>query len=127
MRTSTQSVELAAPKEKVFGFLSRMENLPKWATLFCRELKRDGRGGWRVVTPDGEICFAIKSDPETGVIDMYGGPTEEAMAHWPTRVVAVSGARSIFLFTAIQYPGITDDDFAAQCQGLEEEFQQIKA
>ncbi len=127
MKTSTHSLTLAAPKEKTFDFLARVENLPRWVTLFCRELKRDGAGRWKVMTPQGEILFRIASDRATGVIDMYGGPSEEAMAHWPTRVVALSDDTSIFIFTALQYPGVSDEAFAAQCAGLEAEFPHIRA
>lgn len=127
MKTSTHSLILAASKDKAFDFLARIENLPRWATLFCRELKRDGAGRWKVVTPQGEIYFRLDADRASGVIDMYGGPNLEAMAHWPTRVVAVGEDAAVFLFTAFQYPGMSDEDFAAQCAGLEAEFPHIKA
>jgi hypothetical protein len=127
MRTSTHSLALAAPKERAYDFLSRIENLPKWATLFCRELKQDAAGRHKVVTPQGEIFFRIVADPDTGVIDMYGGPSQDALAHWPTRVISLGDGGSLFLFTALQYPGVSDEAFAAQCHGLEAEFPHIKA
>ena len=127
MLTSTHTLPLAAPQERVFAFLSQIENLPKWATLFCQELKRDAAGRHKVTTPQGEIFFRIDADARTGVIDMYGGPSEEFLAHWPTRVIPLGDAESLFIFTALQYPGVPDEDFAAQCQGLEREFPHIKA
>ena len=127
MNTSTHSLTLSAPKQRTFDFLSRIDNLPKWATLFCRELKREPGGKHKVVTPQGEIFFRIVADPATGVIDMFGGPSEAAMAHWPTRVIGLDNRSSLFLFTALQYPGVSDEDFAAQCRGLEAEFPHIKA
>ena len=102
MNTSTHSLTLSAPKQRTFDFLSRIDNLPKWATLFCRELKREPGGKHKVVTPQGEIFFRIVADPETGVIDMYGGPSEVAMAHWPSRVIGLDDRSSLFLFTALQ-------------------------
>ena len=79
-----------------------------------------------------EYSRALQADPNdadarTGVIDMYGGPSEEFLAHWPTRVIPLGDAESLFIFTALQYPGVPDEDFAAQCQGLEREFPHIKA
>ena len=73
MDSSTHTLALKASKERVFGFLSRIENLPRWATLFCKELKRLEDGRYKVVTPGGEIFFKIEADPRSGVIDMYGG------------------------------------------------------
>ena len=58
---------------------------------------------------------------------MYGGPAEDALAHWPTRVIGLGDNESMFIFTALQYTGISDRDFSAQCQGLEGEFPHIKA
>jgi hypothetical protein len=127
MNTSTHTLHLKAPKARAFDFLSRIENLPKWATLFCQKLDRDAAGRHKVTTPQGEIFFRIDSYPRTGVIDMFGGPTEAALAHWPTRIISLGNAESLFIFTALQYPGIPDAEFAAQCQGLEREFPHIKA
>jgi hypothetical protein len=125
-RTLTHSIVLNAPKEKVFGFLSKVENLPKWAVVFCRGLeKRDGR--WWVKTPQGEMLFRIDADPRTGVIDMFAGPAEDRMQLAPTRVVELPGKRSIFIFTVMQYPGMPDKEFEAQCVPLvEKEFPEIR-
>jgi hypothetical protein len=126
VNTSTHTLPLSVSKETAFAFLARIENLPKWATLFCKELRTDSQGRRKVVTPEGEIFFRIEADPRTGVIDMYGGPTEEQMAYWPARVVERPGQGCLFVFTAMQYPGVSDDAFAAQCAGLEREFEQVR-
>ena len=57
---------------------------------------------------------------------MYGGPREEEMAYWPARIVERPGG-SLFIFTAFQYPGMADDTFQAQCDGLKREFEHIRA
>ena len=126
MNTSTHTLSLSASKEEAFAFLSRIENLPKWATQFCLALSTDSEGRYKVVTPQGELFFRIEADPRTGVIDMYGGPTEDQLAYWPARVVARPGHGSLFVFTAMQYPGVSDDAFAAQCAGLELEFESVR-
>lgn len=127
MKTSTHTLTLNAPKQRTFDFLSRIENLPKWATLFCQRLEAVAGGRYKVVTPQGEIFFRIEGDAQTGVIDMYGGPNETTLAHWPTRVIPLGKDQSMFIFTALQYPGTSDRDFATQCQGLEQEFPHIKS
>lgn len=126
MNTSTHTLSLNASKEATFAFLSRIENLPKWATRFCRHLRRDEKGRTKITTPQGEIFFRIAADPATGVIDMYGGPAPDQEAYWPARVVALPEHGSLFIFTAMQYPGISDDAFAAQCEGLQAEFEHIR-
>ena len=125
MKTSTHTLPLAAPKERTFGFLSQIENLPKWATRFCKSVRRDG-DGHRILTPQGEIAFRIEADARTGIVDMYGGPSADAMAHWPARVVATPDGGSLLIFTAFQYPGVPDDAFATQCAALAEEFDHLR-
>jgi len=126
MLTSTHTLTLDVSRERAFAFLAEIENLPKWATLFCKRLWRDGAGRWKVDTPDGEIFFRIAADPATGVVDMYGGPREDAMAYWPARIVARPGG-SLFIFTAFQQPGMDEAAFKAQCAGLAREFEHIRA
>ena len=59
----------------MFAYLSEIGNLPKWATEFARELRfEDGRA--KIVNGLGEFYFSIDADAETGVIDMYAGPSE---------------------------------------------------
>ncbi|MGH3014170.1 MAG: hypothetical protein ACRDNN_04405, partial [Gaiellaceae bacterium] len=75
MRSETVTKVLPAPRREVFAYLADVENLPRWATEFARELKlEDGR--YKVVNGLGEFFFRIEADDETGVIDMLAGPTE---------------------------------------------------
>jgi hypothetical protein len=117
---------LPAPKEQVFDYLARIENLPGWATEFARELKYvDGKA--KVVNGLGELYFAIESDPATGVIDMYAGPTEQELACFPTRVVALPGGGSAYTFTMFQAPGMPDELFESQYNSLVREFENIRS
>jgi hypothetical protein len=126
MNSSTHTLPLAASKQTAFAFLSKIENLPKWATRFCKALKKDADGRDKIVTPKGEMFFRMEADPMTGVIDMHGGPVTGDEAYWPARIVEQPGNGSLFIFTAMQYPGVSDADFAAQCEGLKAEFEHIK-
>jgi hypothetical protein len=125
METRTVTAVLDAPKDEVFSYLAEIENLPRWATEFARELKyEDGKA--KVVNGLGELYFEIDADPETGVIDMYAGPSEDALALFPTRVVELPGTRSAYTFTMFQAPGMPDDLFASQHEALLREFENIR-
>lgn len=50
----------AAPKERVLNYLSKIENLSKWATEFVRELEYEN-GKAKVVNGLGEFSFAASS------------------------------------------------------------------
>jgi hypothetical protein len=125
MLSRTVTAVLDAPQAKVFDFLSRVENLPLWATDFARELRyEDGKA--KVVNGLGEFYFTIAADQRTGVIDMYAGPDEQHMAVFPTRVVGLSSDRSAYTFTMFKAPEADDDLFEAQYRSLQREFENLR-
>jgi hypothetical protein len=125
MRSHTVTAVLPAPKAEVFGYLADIENLPRWATEFARELKLvDGRH--KVVNGLGEFFFRIQADEGTGVIDMLAGPSEDELGLFPTRVVELPGNRSAFTFTMFQVPGQSDELFESQYASLLREFENIE-
>jgi hypothetical protein len=125
MKSRTVTAVLGAPKDRVFAYLSQVENLPKWANEFARELKyEDGKA--KVVNGLGEFWFSIDADEETGVIDMYAGPSPEALALFPTRVVPLSNESSAFSFTMFQGPEMPDELFESQYQSLLREVENIR-
>ena len=126
MTNRTLTAVLDAPKNEVFEFLSRVENLPEWATEFARELKyEDGKA--KVVNGLGEFFFTIEADPRTGVIDMFAGPSEDELAIFPTRVVALGSGRTAYSFTMFQAPEMPDELFESQHASLQREFDNIRA
>lgn len=125
MISRTVTAVLDAPKDEVFDYLSRVDNLPDWATDFARELKYvDGKA--KVVNGLGEFYFSIDADRETGVIDMYSGPTEGELAVFPTRVVQLGDGRSAYTFTMFKAPGMPDELFESQYESLRREFDNIR-
>jgi hypothetical protein len=118
MINRTITAVLEAPKEVVFDYLSQVDNLPDWASDFAQELKYVGLG---------EFYFSIESDRDTGVIDMYAGPTEDELALFPTRVVPIGDDRSAYSFTMFKAPGMPDELFESQYESLRREFDNIRA
>jgi hypothetical protein len=125
MEARTVTAVLDAPREEVFRYLADVENLPDWATEFARELRfEDGKA--KVVNGLGEFFFSIVADPDTGVIDMYAGPTEEELAVFPTRVVGLRGGKVAYSFTMFQGPEMPDELFESQYEALRREFDNIR-
>ena len=125
MNARTVTAVLPAPKERVFAYLSDVENLPRWATEFARELKVvDGRH--KVVNGLGELFFEIRADEATGIIDMLAGPTVDDLAVFPSRVVALPGGGSAFTFTMFQAPGQPDEQFEGQYESLVRELENVR-
>jgi len=126
MRSETVTTILSAPRQQVFEYLSDIEKLPQWATEFARELKREGEK-YKVVNGLGEFYFEIKADPETGVIDMFAGPTKRLMAIFPARAVPLPDGRTAFSFTMFRAPDVRDELFESEHQSLKREFGNIEA
>ena len=126
MRSETVTTVLPAPQREVFAFMSDVENLPRWANEFARELKREG-DDYKVRNRLGEFYFQIEADQRTGVIDMFAGPAKDQMAIFPTRAVALPGGRTAFSFTMFQAPGMPDELFESQHESLKREFHNIEA
>src|SRR5947209_16023221 len=92
--------------------------MPKWSNIFCKEIKVVN-GKNKIVTPLGEMFFEIRSDKETGTIDMFAGPIENQMSIFPVRVLDMpGGGASIVLFTMFQTPGLADEQFDVQYEQL---------
>jgi hypothetical protein len=125
MRSATVTTVLNAPREAVFDYLAKVENLPEWATEFARELRREG-DDYIVVNGLGELFFAIQADAASGVIDMLAGPSKDEMAVFPTRAVALPDGRTAYSFTMFQSPGMPDELFEAQHASLQREFTNIE-
>ena len=125
MINRTVTAVLDAPKEAVFDYLSKIENLPHWATEFAQELRyKDGKA--KIVNGLGEFYFSIDADTATGVIDMYAGPTEGELALFPTRVVPLGEDKSAYSFTMFKAPGMPDELFESQYESLRREFDNIR-
>jgi hypothetical protein len=125
MINHTVTAVLDAPKDAVFDYLSEIDNLPDWATDFAQELKYE-EGRAKVVNSLGEFYFSIEADRETGVIDMYAGPTEDELTLFPTRVVALAENKSAYSFTMFKAPGMPDELFESQYESLRREFDNIR-
>jgi hypothetical protein len=125
MRSRTVTAVFPAPRKRVFDYMSDVENLPRWATEFARELRVvDGRHV--VVNGLGEFLFEIRADERTGVVDMYAGPSEDEMGVFPTRVVGLPGGSSAYTFTMFQAPGMPDELFESQYESLKREFENLE-
>jgi hypothetical protein len=126
MRSETVTAILSAPRDQVFAYMAEIENLPRWATEFARELKREG-DDYKVVNGLGEFYFDIHADPATGVIDMFAGPSKDQMAIFPTRAVPLPDGRTAYSFTMFQVPEMPDELFDSQYRSLQREFDNIEA
>lgn len=126
MKTHTYTLQLETSKEETFEFVSKVENLPKWAPLFCHGVRPFTDEVSRIRTVAGELFFRIASEFDSGVTDMYGGPALDRMAYWPARVVERPCGKSLFMITIFQFPGMSEREFDAQCRTMANDLLNLK-
>jgi len=124
MQSHTEQIAISATAVHVFAYVADPTKLPLWATGFAKSVRSEG-DDWFVENAQGEIGLRIDSHADTGVVDyvMIMGPGVEATAS--SRVVG-HGDHSVYVFTAVQDPGMPDETFEAQIQSLREELPQLK-
>jgi hypothetical protein len=120
VRSATVTTVLRAPQDEVFAYMADIEHLPEWATEFAREMRRED-GDVKIVNGLGEFFFEIRADAETGVVDMFAGPTKDAMAVFPPRAVGQPDGTTAYSFTMFQGPDMPDELFEAQHASLQRE------
>lgn len=125
MNSVTESCVVESPKAKVFDFLSDIENLPKWSTQFIQKVMLV-EGKYKALTPIGEVFMRYEIDRNTGVIDIYAGPTEKQMTCAFLRVVSFSENSSGVTFTFFQYPDVDDPIWQIFCEWIKIEVGNIK-
>jgi hypothetical protein len=122
MNATTHSGTISARPHAAFDFISRAENLPKWAPGFAQSVAPEG-DHWIAKNATGEVRFALRCNAESGTVDFLAvlGP-EKFLLTAPTRIVANGCGASEYIFTLFQLPGEKDEAFAMRQSALKAEF-----
>jgi hypothetical protein len=103
MRTfDVQSVEINAPFEKAFEFISRAEGLPEWASAF--ESVRDGRAVMRTPAGTLTIALSVQSSREQGTVDWLMTFPDGSVAKAFSRVIDNGPNSCIYSFVLTPPP-----------------------
>lgn len=124
LKSKTLSVSIERPPDDVYGFVANPENLPRWATAFCRSVSRSG-GRWIVETPDGPMGIRFVDPNPYGVLDHYVSPAPGVEILNPMRVVR-NGHGSEVTFTLFQPPEMSDEKFAEDVGLVERDLRGLK-
>jgi hypothetical protein len=125
LNSVTETCVVPASKDKVFKFLSSVENLPKWSTQFVKEISVvDGK--YKAVTPIGEVFLRFETDSKAGLIDIYAGPTEQHMTPAYLRVIPFSKNSTGIMFTFFQWTDTDNTTWQIFCEWIKIEVGNIK-
>lgn len=125
MNSVTETCVVSVPKDKVFAFLSSLENLPKWSTQFVKEISVvDGK--YKAVTPIGEVFIRFETNPKAGIIDIYAGQTEQHMTPAYMRIIPFSENLTGIMFTFFQWDDTDNMTWQIFCEWIKIEVGNIK-
>lgn len=124
MQSYTLGVTIPAPAQKLFEFLIRPENLPRWAVNLASAVRhRDGQ--CYLVSNAGERELSIRADAATGVVD-YGLGANEKTVVVPSRVVP-NGDGCEYLFTVFLRPGLAPEEVERRLGGVRQELEVLRS
>lgn len=124
LRSKTLSVSIECPPRRVYEFVSNPENLPKWATAFCRSVRKS-ESGWIVETPDDPMRIKFVEQNDFGVLDHHVTVKPDIEILNPMRVIP-NGYGSEVIFTLFQLPDMSNEKFAEDAGLVERDLRALK-
>jgi len=124
LKSRTLSVSINCDPGRVYEFVSKPENLPKWAKMFCRSIKKSN-GKWIAETPQGPVKVRFTGKNNFGVLDHYVNPGPGVEVFVPMRVVPNGSGSEVFL-TLFQTAGMSDERFAEDIRWVEQDLKTLK-
>ena len=107
-RAHTVSTGIPVDPKLVYAYASDPGNLPTWAPGFVKSIDKQGTS-WIAQTPFGQVAFRFAAVNDFGVLD-HDVDLPAGTLHNPMRVIP-NGVGSEVLFTLIQLPGVSDEQF----------------
>jgi hypothetical protein len=122
-RTHTVSVGIPVPPATVYTFVADPGNLPVWAPGFVHSIEHRN-GQWIGQTTLGEARMSFAPANDLGVLDHdveIGGTS----VHNAVRVIP-NGKGSEVLFTVIQVPGVSDEQFQTDLEKVRADLNKLR-
>lgn len=120
----TISVQIAREPAAVYEYVADLNNLPCWATTFCKAIRKEG-DGWLMESSLGTLAIRLTPENSLGVLDHYLTPPDGETIYVPLRVVA-NGSGSEVIFTLYRLPGVSEADYAADAVLVRQDLNTLK-
>lgn len=124
MESETQTIDIKATVDKVFGVLADPTTMPFWTNGFVLSVQADESGVWHLETIRGLLSWRIVSNTVARTIDFYtqeDGPGRATYA----RVVA-RDEQSTVMLTMVRWPHLDKARFSQMKHALSVELELIK-
>ena len=123
-QSQTLSVSIRRAAQEVYEFVLNPENLPNWASAFCRAVRRTD-AGWIIETAAGELKLRFVEANPFGVADHYLIGEPDAEIYVPMRVVP-NGSGSEVLITLFRQPGVSGPEFGQDVGSVTRDLRKLK-
>jgi hypothetical protein len=118
-------VSIDRPASVVYDFMSKGENLVRWATGLGSEYEQRG-DEWLVRGPDGLVRARLPKVNDFGVVDHSVTLPSGATVHIPIRVIP-NGEGATVSVTLLRLDGVSDDKFDADARWVERDLATLKS
>lgn len=125
LKSSTLSISINRDPKIVYEFVCNPENLPIWASMAFRSIKRVN-GDWIVETPQGPAKISIAEKNRFGVLDHFVKTSAGKEIFVPMRVVQ-NGEGSEVIFTLFQTADMSDEMFVQDFKMVEQDLNHLKS
>jgi len=122
--SQTLSISINCHPDKVYDFVSNLENMPVWATTFCKSIKKSD-GEWIAATTQGQVKIRLAENNRFGVLDHYVTPAPGVEVYVPMRVVP-NGSGSEMIFTLFRLPDMTEEQYDEDARLVERDLRTLK-
>ncbi len=124
-RSSHISTAIERPAAEVYAYASDPANLPQWAVgLTGSPVERVG-DHWLADSPMGKVRIDFTGQNSYGVLDHDVTLPSGERVYNPMRVIA-DGATCEVVFTIRRGPGMSDEDFASDCEAVAADLATLK-
>lgn len=122
-RAHTVSVAVAVDLHRAYVYAADPSNMPDWAPGFVKSIEDRG-DHWMAETTLGQASFRFAPANAFGVLD-HDVELPSGKFHNPMRVIP-NGDGCEVLFTVLQFPGVTDEQFKLDLETVRGDLQALK-
>ncbi len=128
LKSKTLSISINSKPKTVYEFVLNLENLPKWAKMFCRSIKLLN-GEWIAEVLQEQAKVRITKRNDFGILDHYvkllSSPNVDEV-FVPMRVVQ-NGDGSEVIFTIFELAGMAEERYAEDIRMVEQDLKNLKS
>jgi hypothetical protein len=128
LKSRTLSISINSKPKIVYEFVLNLENLPKWAKMFCHSIKLLN-GEWIAEILQEQAKIRITKRNDFGILDHYikllSSPNVDEV-FVPMRVVQ-NGYGSEVIFTIFRLAGVAEERYAEDIRMVEQDLKNLKS